>query len=129
MPVAPEMRAYLDRLEAAGEPAYGTLTVAEHRRLFEEAAPLTVGEMPPVPFEERTIPGPSGPVPVRVYSPATDEAPPVLVYFHGGGWVIGSPRTHHSVTATLARETPCVVVSVDYRCAPEDPFPAANEDA
>ena len=78
---------------------------------------------------ERTIGGPSGPIPVRVYSPAVDEAPPALVYFHGGGWVLGSPRTHHSVTATLAQETPCVVVSVDYRLAPEHPFPAANEDA
>src|SRR5438067_11973787 len=97
MPVAPEMQAYLDRLEAGGQPAYGTLTVEEHRRLFEEAAPLTFGDVPPVPFEERTIPGPAGPIPARVYrpAPATDEVPPALVYFHGGGWLLGSPRTHH----------------------------------
>jgi acetyl esterase len=129
MPVAPEMQAYLGRLEATGARAYGTLPVEEHRRLFEEAAPPTFGEVPPVPFAERTIPGPSAPIPVRVYTPASDEAPPALVYFHGGGWVVGSPRTHHAATATLAQETPCVVVSVDYRRAPEHPFPAANEDA
>src|SRR5689334_16282127 len=102
MPVSPEMQAYLDALEAAADPPYGTLPIEEHRRRFEDAAPLVSGDVPPVPFEERTIPGPAGPIPVRVYRPAASEALPALVYLHGGGWVLGSPRTHHSVTATLA---------------------------
>src|SRR6478736_535929 len=79
-------------------------------------------------FLDRVQPGPAGTIPVRVYG-AEDEPAPVLVYFHGGGWVLGSLNTHHGVCATLAELSGCVVCSVDYRMAPEHRFPAAVEDA
>ena len=79
---------------------------------------------------DRALPGPQGPVRVRVYDPEGSVRPlPVLVYFHGGGWVYGSLDTHDGVCRALAARTPCVVASVDYRLAPEHRFPAAVEDA
>jgi acetyl esterase len=69
-------------------------------------------------------------VPVRVYRPAgSGEPAPALVFFHGGGWVLGSIESHDGIARALASRTPCVVVSVDYRLAPEHPYPAAVEDA
>jgi acetyl esterase/lipase len=69
-------------------------------------------------------------VPVRVYRPVeTDEPSPALVYFHGGGWVTGNLDTHAGIARAFAARTPCVVVAVDYRCAPEHRYPAALEDA
>ncbi len=87
------------------------------------------GPFEAVPFEDRTVPGPGGAIPVRVYRPDASAAAPVLVYFHGGGWVVGSIATAHGTCSTLARLAGCVVVSVDYRLAPEHRFPAAVEDA
>ncbi|HEX3455911.1 MAG TPA: alpha/beta hydrolase, partial [Gaiellaceae bacterium] len=98
------------------------------RRAGEETADAVFGPVPDVPFEDRTLPGPAGFVPVRVYRLANDPAP-VLVYFHGGGWVVGSLTTHHGVCATLARLAGCVVCAIDYRLAPEHRFPAAVDDA
>jgi acetyl esterase len=69
-------------------------------------------------------------VPVRIYRPVeTDELSPALVYFHGGGWVIGDLETHDGIARAFAKRTPCVVISVDYRRAPEHRYPAALEDA
>ena len=69
-------------------------------------------------------------VPLRIYRPvATDEASPALVFFHGGGWVIGSVETHDGLARALAERTGSVVVSVDYRLAPEHPYPAALDDS
>jgi acetyl esterase len=78
----------------------------------------------------RLAPGPAGPVPVRHYRPkgASNEPLPALVYFHGGGWVIGDLDTHDVVCRTLANAARCAVFSVEYRKAPEAPFPAAVED-
>ncbi|MFW6066808.1 MAG: alpha/beta hydrolase fold domain-containing protein [Myxococcota bacterium] len=80
--------------------------------------------------EEGTLPGAAGPLPYRVYVPHGEEAPwPLLVYYHGGGWVIGSLDSHDAVCRLLAVEGRCVVLSVEYRLAPEHRFPAAIEDA
>jgi acetyl esterase len=76
-----------------------------------------------------TVPGPAGEIPLRVYTPDGDGPFPALVYFHGGGWVICNLDTHDSVCRALAKQASCVVVSVDYRLAPEHKFPAAAEDA
>jgi acetyl esterase len=76
-------------------------------------------------------PGPAGPVPVRAYRPkgaGKDEILPALVYYHGGGWVIGDLDTHDVVCRTLANGARCAVFSVEYRKAPESPFPAAVDD-
>ncbi|MEB3830874.1 alpha/beta hydrolase [Phormidium sp. CCY1219] len=79
--------------------------------------------------ENRSIPGPAGEIPLRIYTPAGQAPFPVLVYFHGGGWVIGNLEMEESICRTLANRADCVVVSVDYRLAPEHLFPAAAEDA
>ena len=78
---------------------------------------------------DRTIPGPAGDLDVRLYLPAADGPFPTVVFFHGGGYVLGSIATHDWLCRHLTRESGCAVLSVDYRLAPEHPFPAAVEDA
>ena len=70
-----------------------------------------------------------GDIPCRLYHPRPGEQLPLLVYYHGGGWVLGNLQSIHGVTASLAARSGCAVLSVDYRLAPEHPFPAAVEDA
>ena len=78
---------------------------------------------------DRTIPGRQGPIPVRIYRPAGSAGRPAVVFFHGGGWVLGGLKGHNAICRRVAAENQCVVVAVDYRLAPEHPFPAAVEDA
>jgi acetyl esterase len=87
------------------------------------------GEPQPVAHVENlVVPAPGGDVPVRVYRPSDDDGLPIFVWLHGGGWTIGSVDVHDPITRALANATPCVVVSVDYRLAPEHQFPAAVDD-
>lgn len=80
--------------------------------------------------EDFAIPGPAGEIGARLYQSGPHEsASPVLIYYHGGGWVIGDLESHDSLCAEIAVQTGWTVVAVDYRLAPEAPFPAANEDA
>jgi acetyl esterase/lipase len=79
--------------------------------------------------EDRTIPGLAQPIPIRVYWPHTGRNLPALVYYHGGGWVIGSLDSVDRTCRALANASGCVLISVDYRLAPEHKFPAAVEDA
>ncbi|HEU0026896.1 MAG TPA: alpha/beta hydrolase [Ktedonobacterales bacterium] len=131
MPLDPEARAYLDYVKSLGRPPYREQALATVRE--RQFAILTfAGEPEPVArIDERTIPGPGGPIPVRIYTPMRSGAGllPALVYFHGGGWVLGTLDTHDNVCRKLANQTPCVVLAVDYRLAPEHKFPAAVEDA
>jgi len=103
-------------------------TPAQARAAFEQMRlPLPVEEVAHV--EDRTVPGPGGAIPVRVYRPATAATPAAaLVWFHGGGWVIGSLDSHDGLCRALANKTDAVIVSVDYRLAPEARYPAAAED-
>lgn len=78
---------------------------------------------------DRTIPGPAGEIPVRIYRPSDAPGLPVTVFFHGGGWVIGDLESHDHCCRTIASKAECVVVAVDYRLAPEAKFPAAFDDA
>ncbi len=80
-----------------------------------------------VTITDSTVPGPAGAIPVKVFNPGGGTLP-LLVYLHGGGWVIGSPSTHAKLCAELALGANCVVVSVDYRMAPEHPAPAPLDD-
>ena len=80
-------------------------------------------------IEDRTIPGDAGPIAVRVYHPTPGEPRPLVIFFHGGGWVLGSLDSHDSIARRLCLESDSVVASVDYRLAPEHPFPAPVEDA
>ena len=87
---------------------------------------------PPLPrIEDVRIPGPAGEIGARIYDPAGAQAPPrpVLAYYHGGGWVQGDLETHHGLCARLALYSGALVVSVDYRLAPENKFPASVEDS
>jgi acetyl esterase len=126
VPLDSQAQAFLDGLPA--QPVYDDETLAEGRRAAEESAAELFGPFEEVPHEDREAPGPAGPIGMRVYTPPVDR-PGALVYFHGGGWVRNSVHTVHGVCTTLAREAGCVVVSVEYRRAPEHPFPAALDDA
>lgn len=78
--------------------------------------------------ENRTIPGPSGDIPIRIYWPSDDVGLAVVVYFHGGGWVTCDLDTHDHTCRDLANDAHSIVISVDYRLAPEHRYPAAPED-
>jgi acetyl esterase len=129
MPLHPQCQAFLEQMAAMGGPQLHELPPAEARNvarlLIEFGAP--VQELARI--ENRTIPGPAQPIPVRVYTPAAGEQRPALVYFHGGGWVICDLDTHDRECRALANLSGCTLISVDYRLAPEHPFPAAVEDA
>ena len=129
----PQARALLERIAAAGRPALHTLTPPEAREEYRRARRALHPEAPDVAaVEDLTLPGPGGPIGARLYRPrgtASAEVLPVLVYFHGGGFIIGDLDTHDVVCRTLANEAGGAVVSVDYRLAPEHKFPAAVEDA
>jgi len=78
--------------------------------------------------EDRTIPGPAGPIRVRVFRGTETGVRPLVAFFHGGGWVFGDLDSHDSMCRSLARDAGAVVVAVEYRLAPEHPFPAGFED-
>jgi len=75
------------------------------------------------------IPGPAGRIPVRLYQPSEETCLPVFVLFHGGGWVMGDLDTHDNMARFISKRGNCIVLSIDYRLAPEHPFPAAVEDS
>ncbi|GHO43458.1 alpha/beta hydrolase [Ktedonospora formicarum] len=128
MPLDPQVAAYLASLPTEDSP---TLPIEELRRQNRLAGLVSGGE--PIPLaqvHDRVIAGPGVDIPIRIYRPTADEATlPALLYFHGGGWVLGTIDTHDNVCRALAKHTPCVVISVDYRLAPEHKYPAAIEDA
>ncbi|MFB6172254.1 MAG: alpha/beta hydrolase [Haloarculaceae archaeon] len=113
--------------EMAEYPTNDVLSPEGARRLREERRPDAEGD-PVAVARDLLIPGPAGDLPVRVYRPGDDGPYPVVVYFHGGGWVFGNRDTHDPLCRTMANACSAVVVSVDYRLAPEHPFPAPLED-
>jgi acetyl esterase len=95
-----------------------------------KARKIFVAEPPSIArVEDREIPGPTGPIKVRLFADSTAKNLPMLLWFHGGGWVIGSLDTHHDLCCRLAQHSGCLVMSVDYRLAPEHKFPACVDDA
>jgi len=133
--LAPEVRALVDAMTASFPDLGGAVTDAAEARRVLAAAPASPFPTPVVgSVEDRDIPGPAGAprIPVRIYRPDPDEAPgprPTVVFLHGGGWTICGLDSHDSTARGLCREAGAVVVSVDYRLAPESPFPAAVDDA
>jgi acetyl esterase len=127
MALDPAIELVLDGMAAANAPALGTQSVAETRALFDNM-PLPRKQIELARIENRKIPGPAGEIPVRIYQPQGAGVKPVLVYLHGGGWVIGSLDSYDATCRELAEGAGCVVVSVDYRLAPEHRYPAAPED-
>jgi len=128
MPVDPQVKVILDQLEALERPKMADLTPAEARAQATLLAAMGNRPERPAPTEDRHIPGPAGAIPMRVYRPEAGSTLPVVVFFHGGGFVIGDIESHDPVCQQLATRVPAVVVSVDYRLAPEHPFPAAVDD-
>ena len=140
----PDIAALIARLAAEpGRPKIYELPLAECRRLYvQSSAALAAPDAPAIAVADREIPGPGGPLTLRTYTPdsgtahagtpgasAPAGAAPGLVFFHGGGWVVGGLDTHDPACRRLAARTGAVVVAVDYRLAPEHKFPAALEDA
>ena len=128
MPLDPQAQIVIDGIAAVGLDVFNDDTDPNAIRALMNAVviPSTV-ELARV--EDRDIPGPVGALPVRIYRPAGDEPKPIVVFFHGGGWVLGSLETHDHVARKLANDIDAVVVSVDYRMGPEDRFPAAVDDS
>ena len=122
----PELQAFIDESEDA--PPFHQLSVEEVRattsEVFSVDDPLPVGAV-----TDRTVPGPAGDVPVRVYLPESEESFAVTVFFHGGGFVSGGLDSHDQLCRELTNAADVAVVAVDYRLAPEHPFPAAVKDA
>lgn len=132
--LAPDIQALLGMAKLAGSESFTEgvpVETARRNRLLEAEV---VAERPPLPVarvEAIEIPGPAGTIPARRYVPhgAPPESAPLLVYCHGGGWVIGDLDTHDSPCRFLAANSGVQVLAIDYRLAPEHPFPAAAEDA
>jgi acetyl esterase len=128
MPLDPQAQALLEQMQAL--PTWYEVPLSDARLQREISAPLMNGQPEPVKYvEDRALPGPDGEIPIRIYTPAGDGPFPVLVYFHGGGWVLSNLATHDALCRKLTNRAGCITVSVDYRLAPEHKFPAAVEDA
>jgi acetyl esterase len=131
VPLDPVARKLLDDVAASGRPNAHLLPVAQARANFESlfAGLGAVAEVAAV--SDHEIPAGAGAIPARSYRPAgaASEHLPLVVYFHGGGWLLGSVASHDGICRALANASGAVVLSVGYRLAPEAPFPAAADDA
>ena len=133
--VRPDVQAYLDMLKANPRPKFSDELMAmmraippEQMRMMLEMVERPVGELAEI--HDLTMPGPAGDIALRLFDPRATRGPgPVVVFYHGGGYVTGSIDTHASLSAEIARQLDLPVVSIDYRLAPDHPFPAAPEDA
>ena|SRR5208282_4435503 len=129
MPLDPQADALIKQMAAAPGPALETLAPADARRVTASMFKTMAGAPEDVAkVENRRIPGPAGEIPVRIYTPAGAGPFPILVFYHGGGWVIGDLDSHDSACRQLTNQARCVTVAVDYRLAPENKFPAAVND-
>ena len=128
----PQLVVLLERAAQSPLPPYHDVPPAVARRFYRDTrGPLTPDPPAVESVQLLLAPGKGGPVPVRAYRPkgaGKDEVLPALIYLHGGGWVIGDLDTHDVVCRTLANGARCAVFSVEYRKAPEAPFPAAVDD-
>jgi acetyl esterase len=129
MPLDPQLQAMRDQRERDGVPPLYSMTLEAARAA--DLASIKAGGGTPEPVEDVTdhwITGPDGQLQVRVYRPSSDRPLPVLVYFFGGGWVLGAIDTADGIARTLANAAGCLVVVPGYRLAPEHPFPSSIED-
>ncbi|MCG6203497.1 alpha/beta hydrolase [Rhodopseudomonas sp. HC1] len=130
----PDAAAVYKAFQDAGRPAYEDLSADEARAYYLAARVVSNPEPRELAsVQSVAIPGPAGDIPARIYTPKTlrqdNGLAPALVFFHGGGWVIGNLDTHDVVCRAIADEGQLIVISVDYRLAPEHKFPAAVDDA
>jgi len=130
MPLHPKVQALLTAQRLSGAQPMHTLSPQKARADMLAQVPAVSGPLAEVArVDERHAPGPSGGVPVRIYTPHGAGPFPGIVYFHGGGFVIGDLETHDPLCRQISARTGAVVCAVDYRRAPEHPFPAAADDA
>lgn len=131
MSLDPRVKRFLDVLAATNPPSTAALTAAERREGLAQLLRFSGPVEPVAGVVDVTIPGPASPLRGRVYTPngEGDRALPGLVYFHGGGFVAGSLETHDPIARALTNAARCRLVSIEYRLAPEHPFPAAIDDA
>src|SRR6202162_38436 len=136
MPVTldPDAAAVFNAFQEAGRPPFETVSPAEARELYLQGRVVTNPEPPALhSVQPLAIPSPAGSIPARIYTPLklrkANDLAPCLVFFHGGGWVIGNLDSHDVVCRKLADEGQLIVISIDYRLAPEHKFPAAVDDA
>jgi acetyl esterase len=126
LPVDPQIQVLLDR--GTGVPATHTLAVAAARTQYEGRVALMAPPAEIAGLREQTIEGPGGPLRIRLYTPRGTGPFPLLVFFHGSGFVLCSLDTHDGVCRNLCAGAGCIVASVDYRLAPEHKFPAGIDD-
>lgn len=126
MTVHPQVKALLERVARSPLPPYHTVPAFVARRIYRDTRSALAPKAPEVPDVKLLVL--ENRIAVRVYRPSSDILP-ALVFFHGGGWTIGDLDTHDVLCRQLAAGARCAVFSVDYRLAPENPFPAAVDDA
>lgn len=128
MGVHPQVQQLLEGLAAEGVPPFEEMTVPQAREATTAFEGLQGEPEDVAAITNRTVPGPDGEIPVRIYTPSGEGPFPVVVFYHGGGWVIGTLETVDRPCRALANAAGAVVVSVDYRLAPEHRYPAAFDD-
>jgi acetyl esterase len=131
MALDPQLEAYVAQLAAVGGPPRYTFSPETVRRMMASELAEEQANTTPEPIayiQNREITGPDGMLPIRIYTPESDGSLPIVVYFHGGGWVLCTLESHDAICRSVANGAGCIVVSVDYRLAPEHKFPAAPED-
>jgi len=130
MPLDSHAKRLLDRLAATNPPSARSLSIGARRDALQHLLDFSGLREEVEQVENRTLPGPDAPLAVRVYTPTgAPRAPlPALVYFHGGGLVAGSLDSHDAICRSLTNASGCRLISVDYRLAPEHPFPGAIAD-
>ena len=128
----PQAQALLDLMKKRGVPATNELTPIEARQAYRDRRFYTQPDPPAVGnVQDLSADGPHGPIPLRSYRPAGSDVEtvlPALIYFHGGGWVIGDLDTHEVLCRELCNLSGCAVIAVDYRMGPEHRFPASVKD-
>ncbi len=126
----PQVQAFVEEVAKLGYGPIHEMTTEEARASHDDIADRFGGGTEPIgQIEDSEIEGPAGKLPVRIYTPEGDGPFPILVYFHGGGWTVGNCTSSDPFVQRLSNRAGCVAVSVEYRLAPEHPFPAATEDA
>ncbi|MEM7015855.1 MAG: alpha/beta hydrolase [Pseudomonadota bacterium] len=128
MPLDPIVKGLLDQMAAQDAPPMWELDPATARAGMAALADLQGAPESVANVENQAIPGPAGEIPVRIYTPEGTGPFPLLVYYHGGGWVIMDLDSHDGICRALCNAANCVVMSVDYRLAPEAKYPAAVDD-
>ena len=131
MPLDPNMKMLLDQMASIGAPPLHTMSVADARSGMDAMVMMMGAGEQVASVEDRVIDAGGQQLPIRIYRPEAvgDGSAPTLVFYHGGGFVIGGLTSHDRDCRALAKRGGCQVIAIDYRLAPEHPFPAAVEDA